>query len=168
MGVALLFKALPFLWYFLKEFVVGKKRLGPANQNTRQKMPWRLVVMALFLVMVLFVNHTMDLNDKNEELQKQLTESAKAPKPVDEGVQILTRDHVELRLCQQQNQTNLNDLRIAEADKDRLDDDIQRLTTELAACKATPPQPVIPKVDKKNKKAAERLEKLEDIEGGSK
>ena len=163
-SLALLLKALPSLWFFLKEAVVGKGRLGPTNANARAKTPWRLIVMILFLAMILFLNHTIDLTTKNEELEKRLKESEKPKQTkVEEG---FTRDHLELRLCQQQNQTNLNDLRIAEADKDRLVQDVQKLTLELLQCKV-PPSEKKPPVDK-NKKAADRLEKLEDNEGGSK
>lgn len=167
MGLALIFKALPFLWHFIREYVVGGKKLQGNIAGARRKTPWRLIVMVLFLVLVLFLNHLMDLNAKNEELEKKIAAIAKAPVKIAEAEPLLTRDHVELRLCQQSNQTVSADLKIAHAETTRLSQDVARLTAELASCKLgnqfIPNKPEKPK----NDRAAERLEKLEEKEGGS-
>lgn len=161
MSLALIVKALPFLWPFLRESLKKPKTGGPAG---RSKRPWRLIVIGLFLVLFLVVRHVSTLNDQNEALEKKLQELTlaiqKAPPPTQ---QTITSDHVELRLCQQQYQSLMSDFRISEADKERALQDVARLTTELAQCKATPPMRIEPIKPKSN--AADRLEKLEDKEG---
>lgn len=162
MSLALIVKALPFLWPFLRESLKKPKTGGPAG---RSKRPWRLIVIGLFLVLFLVVRHVSTLNDQNEALEKKLQELTlaiqKVPPPVTQ--QAITPDHVELRLCQQQYQSLMGDFRIAEADKERAQQDVAKLTAELAQCKAPPVKRIDPVKPKSN--AADRLEKLEDKEG---
>ena len=160
--LALIIKALPFLWPFLRESLTKPKTGGPAS---RSKRPWRLIVLVLFLVLYLTGRHVSDLNDQNVALEKKLQELTvavqKAPPPV--TTPAITPDHVELRLCQQQYQSLMSDFRITEADKERAQKDVALLTAELQQCKAPSPKPVV--VIKPKSDAADRLEKLEDKEG---
>lgn len=162
--LAAIIKALPFLWPFLKEYITRSSdpNPGPANRN---KTPWRLIVLVLLFVVIMFVRHITELSDKNAELEKRILELANTKPPVvSTPPETITKDHVELRLCQQQYQTLMSDYRISEADKDRAIADLAKVSAELASCKAPQP-PKIKSVPKND--AADRLEKLESKEGNN-
>ena len=167
--LAAIIKALPSLWFLLKECLT-KPKDGVISPAARSKRPWRLIVIGLFGLIVLAFRYVLVVTDENAKLETKVKELASV-KPVvatttttQAPPDMVSKDQMELRLLQQQFQSLQADYKVLSLSKNQLLLDNHKLTWELAQCKVPPK---VAPVEKSKSDAAKRLERLEDKEGNN-
>lgn len=163
--LAVIIKALPSLWFLLKECLT-KPKDGAISHAARNRRPWRLIVIALFGLIVLAFRYVLVVADDNAKLEAKVKELSAAKPAVATTINpdMVSKDQMELRLLQQQYQSLQAEYKVLSLGKEQLLIDNQKITLELAQCRVPPK---VAKPEKSTSEAAKRLEQLEDKEGNN-
>jgi hypothetical protein len=125
----LLFKFLPYIWPLLREFLEGKKDHPYFKDGVRAKSKSKLFAFILLLLLLGTGNWAYDLHGSMLQLEKKLAEAEKAPK-IAPAAQY-TREHLDLELCQRDQQDTQLQLKEQEIKLQASNEALKMCHTEL-------------------------------------